>query len=115
VFGTWLELLANVGIALDAGDVGGSVMQWAIGGTVMPIEQVAIPIASSAATSSAPRSCRSPTFFFQIERSDIFDASVGVRWRFADNAVVSANALVLLNREGLRADVVPTFEVDCTF
>jgi hypothetical protein len=54
-------------------------------------------------------------FFFQIERSDTVDASVGVRWRFAENAVVSGNALVPLNHQGLRADVIPTFEVEWTF
>jgi len=33
---------------------------------------------------------------------------------FADDAVVSANALVPLGR-GLRAYVIPTVEVECTF
>jgi hypothetical protein len=116
VFGAWLELLANVGIALDAEDVGRSVVQWAIGGTVMPIEQVAVPIVFLGRDElGAPAEPIANPFFFQIERSDIFDASVGIRWRFADNAVVSANALVPLNRQGLRADVIPTFEVDYTF
>ena len=54
-------------------------------------------------------------FFFQIERSDTFDASVGIRWQFADNAVLSANALVPLNRQGLQANVIPTVEIECTF
>jgi hypothetical protein len=54
-------------------------------------------------------------FFFQIERSDRYDASVGLRWRFGDAGVVSANALVPLNREGLRVDVIPTVGVQYTF
>jgi hypothetical protein len=116
VFGTWLELFGNAGIALDAEDVGRSVVQWAIGGTVMPIEQVAVPIVFLGRDElAAPADAIANPFFFQIERSDTVDASVGIRWQFADNAVVSANALVPLNRQGLRADVIPTFEVDCTF
>ena len=116
VFGTWLELLANVGIALDAEDVGRSVVQWAIGGTLMPIEQVAVPIVFLGRDElGAPAEPIANPFFFQIERSDTVDASVGIRWRFADNAVVSGNALVPLNRQGLRADVIPTFEVEWTF
>lgn len=116
VFGAWLELLANVGIAVDADDVGRSVVQWAVGGTVMPIEQVAVPIVFLGRDElGAPTEPIANPFFFQIERSDIFDASVGVRWRFADAAVVSANALVPLNRQGLRADVIPTLEIECAF
>jgi len=116
VFGAWLELLANVGIALDAEDVGRSVVQWAIGGTVMPIEQVAIPIVFLGRDElGAPAEPIANPFFFQIERSDIFDASVGIRWRFAEAAVVSGNALVPLNRQGLRADVIPTLEIEYAF
>ena len=116
VFGTWLELLANAGIALDAEDVGRSVVQWAIGATVMPIEQVAVPIVFLGRNElSPPTEPIANPFFFQIERSDTVDASVGVRWRFAENAVLSANALVPLNHQGLRADVIPTFEVEWTF
>ena len=54
-------------------------------------------------------------FFFQIERNDIYDASVGLRWRFAETGFVSANAIVPLNDDGLRADVIPTVEVEYAF
>jgi hypothetical protein len=116
VVGTWLELLANAGIALDAKDVGRSVVQWAIGGTLMPVEQVAVPIVFLGRDElGAPAEPIANPFFFQIERSDTVDASVGIRWRFADTAVLSANALVPLNRQGLRADFIPTLEVEGTF
>ena len=86
VFGTWLELLANAGIALDAEDVGRSVVQWAIGGTLMPIEQVAVPIVFLGRDQlGAPAEPIANPFFFQIERSDIFEASVGIRWQFAQH------------------------------
>ena len=101
---------------MDAADVGRSVVQWAIGGTLMPIEQVAVPIVFLGRDElAAPSAPIADPFFFQIERSDTFDASVGVRWRFTDTAVLSANALVPLNRQGLQADVIPTVEVEWTF
>jgi hypothetical protein len=117
VFGTWLEVLANVGIALDAEHVGRSGVQWAIGGTVIPVEQVAVPIVflGRDETRLAQAEPIANPFLFQIERGDLFDASIGIRWRFAQSAVLSANALVPLNRQGLRADVIPTAEVEYTF
>jgi hypothetical protein len=54
-------------------------------------------------------------FFFQIERSDAVDASVGLRWSFLETALLSANALVPLNDDGLRPDVVPTVSVEWRF
>jgi hypothetical protein len=54
-------------------------------------------------------------FFFQIERNDIYDASVGVRWRFADSGFVSLNGIVPLNKQGFRADAIPTLEVAYAF
>lgn len=116
VFGNRLELLANAGMDLDAEDVGRSVVRWAIGGTVMPLEQVAVPIVFLGRHElSAPADPIPLPFFFQIERSDAFDASVGIRWRFAKAGVLSANALVPLNRAGLRADVIPTVEIEYSF
>jgi len=38
-----------------------------------------------------------------------------LRWRFADTDFVSANALVPLNQQGLRADVIPTVAVEYAF
>jgi hypothetical protein len=43
------------------------------------------------------------------------DASVGLRWRFLESALLSANALVPLNRSGLRPDVVPTVNLEWRF
>lgn len=111
-----LELLANAGIDLDADAVERSVVRWAIGGTVRMIEQVAVPIVILGRHElSAPAAPIRVPFFFQIERSDSFDASTGVRWRFARRAVLSANAIVPLNRDGLRADVIPTVQMEYAF
>ena len=54
-------------------------------------------------------------FFFQIERSDQYSASVGSRWRFAASGFVSANAIVPVNDQGLQAAVIPTLELEYAF
>jgi hypothetical protein len=54
-------------------------------------------------------------FFFQIERNDIYDASVGLRWRFAESGIVSANVGTPLNRDGVRRVAVPTLDVEYAF
>ena len=54
-------------------------------------------------------------FFFQVERHDVVDAAVGVRYQLGDHGVVAANALVPLNRSGLRAEVIPTVEMEYGF
>ena len=79
-----------------------------------PLEQVAVPIVFlgrhelSAPADPIPLPC-----FFQIEGSDVF--AVGIRWRFAKTAVLSVNALVPLNRDGLRPDVIPIMEIEYSF
>ena len=82
------RMLDIVRMDYDTADVGRSAVRWALGGTI------AVP------------------FFFQIERSDTVDASVGLRWSFSETGLLSVNALVPLNRAGLRPDVVPTVGVE---
>jgi len=45
---------------MDAEDVHRSVVQWALGGTLIPIELVAVPMSSPAATSLPLQRSRSP-------------------------------------------------------
>jgi hypothetical protein len=50
------------------------------------------------------------------ERADIFDLSVGGRlnvWR--DTVFGFANAIVALNDDGVRSDVIPTVGLEATF
>jgi hypothetical protein len=116
VFANRVELLANVGMDLDANDVGRSAVRWALGGTISVVERLALPIVFLGRHElSAPADPIRVPFFFQIERSDAVDASVGLRWRFLETALLSANALVPLNRSGLRANVVPTVNVEWRF
>jgi hypothetical protein len=115
-FGRRLELLANFGADLDANDVGRSSLGWALGATVSLVEPL-----TAAVTFLGRHELEAQTapialpFFFQIERNDLYDAAVGLRWRFAPRGVLSANALLPLNRQGLRADVIPTVQLEYVF
>jgi hypothetical protein len=116
LLGNRVELLANAGMELDANDVARSAVRWALGGTISVVERLAVPIVFLGRHElSAPADPIRVPFFFQIERSDAVDASVGLRWRFLETALLSANALVPLNRSGLRANVVPTVSVEWRF
>jgi hypothetical protein len=54
-------------------------------------------------------------FFFQIERNDQIDLSVGLRYFLLERAVIAANFLVPLNEEGLHADFIPTVQIEYSF
>jgi len=117
VLGDRVELFANAGMELDANDVGRSAVRWVLGGTISLLaERLAMPIVFLGRHEiGAPAEPIRVPFFFQIERSDAVDASVGLRWRFLETALLSANALVPMNRSGLRANVVPTVNVEWRF
>jgi hypothetical protein len=40
---------------------------------------------------------------------------VGLRYRFAETGVVTANVIVPLNDDGLRPDAIPTLSVEYAF
>lgn len=116
VFFDRLQPLVNVGIDINANDVERSVARWAAGATAQvwgPLTAAAVflgrhELDEQTDPIDAP-------FFFQIERYDIYDAALGLRFLFADTGVVSLNALLPLNDEGLRAEVVPTVEIQYAF
>ena len=110
------EPLVNVGIELNADSVDRSIVRWAAGGTARitgPLT-VALVFLGRHELQEQTEKIKVP-FFFQIERNDIIDASAGLRYRFADKGVVAVNALVPLNEDGLRAEVIPTLEVEYAF
>ncbi len=115
VFGDHFEPLLNVGMDINANDVGRSIVRWAVGTTAQlgPLTGALVFLGRHELARQSDR--LEPPFFFQIERNDLYDASVGLRWRFADSGFVSANALVPLNEQGLRADVIPTIEIEYAF
>ncbi len=116
IFADRFQPLVNIGMDLNADDAGRSVFRWAVGGTatlVGPLTGALVFLGRDELGAQADKIQR--PFFFQIERNDIFDASIGVRWRFTDSGVVALNTLVPLNNDGLRPDVIPTFEVEYAF
>jgi hypothetical protein len=115
-FAERVELLANLGSDLNADEVERSTIRWAVGGTARLMGGLAASVTflgRHELEAQADR-IRLP-FFFQIERNDTYDASVGFRWQFADAGVVSTNAIVPLNGEGLRADVIPMAQIEYAF
>ncbi len=116
IFADRFQPLVNIGMDLNADDAGRSVFRWAVGGTatlVGPLTGALVFLGRDELGAQADKIQR--PFFFQIERNDIFDASIGFRWRFTDSGVVALNALVPLNNDGLRPDVIPTVEVEYAF
>src|SRR5262245_19488458 len=116
VYGGRFEPLLNVGVACNANDVSRSIVRWAVGGTYQVLEPLSASVVFLGRNELAAQSDTIPTpFFFQIERNDIYDASVGFRWRFADSGLVGVNALVPLNSDGFRPDAIPTVEASYAF
>jgi hypothetical protein len=116
VIGERFEPLLNLGVDVNADAVDRSVLRWAVGATA----KIAGPLTGAVVflgrnEFAAPSDKISAPFFFQIERNDIYDASLGLRLLFAEGGVISANAIVPVNDDGLRADVIPTFEVQYSF
>jgi hypothetical protein len=110
------EAFLNLGVDFNANDVNRSVVQWAVGGTAQVIEAltVALTFLGRNELGAQAEPIRLP-FFFQIERNDIYDASVGLRWRFAESGILSANVVLPLNRDGVRAVAIPTLDVEYAF
>ena len=116
VYGGRFEPLLDVGIDCNANDVSRSIVRWAVGGTYQILERLSTSVVFLGRNELAAQSDPIPTpFFFQIERNDIYDASVGFRWRFAGSGFLGVNALVPLNSDGFRPDAIPTVEASYAF
>jgi hypothetical protein len=116
VFFDRIEPLLNLGMDLNANDVSRSVVRWAVGATGRIVGDLGGALVFFGRNELAPQADQIPVpFFFQIERNDLYDASIGFRYLFADRGVIAANVLVPLNSAGLRADAIPTIEAELTF
>jgi hypothetical protein len=116
VFWDRVEPLVNVGVDVNADDAGRSVVRWAAGGTAQVMERLtAVLVFLGRHELAAQSDPIADPFFFQVARNDSYDASVGLRWRFAESGTVSVETLVPLERTGFRADVVPTVAVEYAF
>jgi hypothetical protein len=116
VFANRFEPFLNAGVDYDTNDLSRSVVRWALGGTAQIVEPLSLSVVFLGRHELAAQADPIQTpFFFQIERNDQYDASVGCRWRFASSGFVGLNAIVPLNSQGFRPDVIPTFEVEYSF
>jgi hypothetical protein len=110
------EPFLNLGVNINADDVNRSSFRWAAGSTAT----VYGPLTAAAAflgnneLNAQTEPIEAP-FFFQINRNDYYNFSFGLRGLFAETGVVSANVIVPLNRDGLRADYIVTFGAEYAF
>jgi len=110
------EPLLNLGVNINANDVDRSAFTWAVGGSARlfgPLTGILVFLGRN--EFSAQSDPIEAPFFFQIQRNDIYDASIGFRYLFLESGVISANFIVPLNNEGLRTDFIPTVEVEYSF
>jgi hypothetical protein len=101
---------------INADDVDRTVFRWAVGATGQiygPLTGALVFLGRNELSSQTDPI--EPPFFFQIERNDIYDVAVGLRWLFLERFVLSANALIPLNDDGLRASAIPTVELEYLF
>ena len=110
------EPFLNAGIDLDATDVGRSVVVWAVGATAQLWKQLGASLVFLGRNElSRQTDPIALPFFFQINRNDYYDVSIGLRYGFWGNGFLAAGALVPLNRDGLRPDAIPTVQLEYAF
>ena len=116
VFLDRIEPLLNLGFDLNCNDVGSSIFRWAAGATAQVVGPLtgAVVFLGRNELGAQTDPIEAP-FFLQIERNDIYDFSIGFRYLIRDALVVAANVLVPLNDDGLRADAIPTLQVEYAF
>jgi hypothetical protein len=116
VFAERFEPFLNVGFDINADEVDRSIFRWAVGGTAQIVGPLTGALVFLGRNELEEQSDPIDTpFFFQIERNDIYDAAIGFRYLFLERFLLSANVLVPLNDDGLRADVVPTAQIEYLF
>jgi len=116
IFGDRFEPLINIGMDLNCDDVSRSVFRWAAGATAQvsgPLTAAVVFLGRNELESQADPIAA--PFFVQIERNDIYDVSLGMRLLLYESFVVAGNVLLPLNDEGLRADVIPTVQLEYEF
>jgi len=107
------EPLLNLGVDINADAVSRSAFRWAVGSTAHLVDGLHGAVVFLGRNEFSAQSDEiEPPFFFQIERNDIYDVSIGLRYVFAGTAVASANVILPLNSDGLRADAIPTFGME---
>ena len=107
------EPLLNLGLDINANHGDRSSFRWVVGSTAHLVRNLHGALVFLGRNEFSAQSNEiEPPFFLQIERNDIYNVSIGLRYLFAGSAAVSANVIVPLNDQGLRADAIPTFAME---
>jgi len=111
-----IQPLLNLGVDINCDDVDASAFRWAVGATGQIITPLSAAIVFLGRNEFGKQtdSIDNP-FFLQIERNDIYDFSIGLRWMAIESAVLSVNFIVPMNDDGFRADFIPTLSAEYTF
>jgi len=132
--GVHLQPYVNAGVNFDTDNVGQGEGRWGVGVDAAGGNRVTVAIAVLGRDQfrrtgpvdafdverclNAPTCTergRAPLFGLENERRDFYDLSVGLRYNlWRDVLIVYANALVPLNADGLRADVIPLAGIEAT-
>jgi len=102
-------------VNINADNVDLSSFRWAVGSTAQvygPITAAAVFLGTN--EFNAQTEIATP-FFFQINRNDYYNVSIGLRSLFAETGIISANVILPLNRDGLRADYIVTLGAEYAF
>ncbi len=59
--------------------------------------------------------CHGEPYFVTVKRNDVLDLAVGAKFALSSNVLLFASAIVPLNNDGLRANVVPIIGLEGTF
>jgi len=116
VFADRFEPLLNLGVNINANDVSRSSFRWAVGGSAQVVGPfTAVLVFLGVNEFSAQSDPIEAPFFFQIERNDLYDASIGFRYLFWETGIISTNFIVPLNNQGVRTEFIPTVEAEYAF
>jgi hypothetical protein len=101
----WVAPHVNAGFLLRVNDVHGHAFRWAVGADIQPETRVTFSGDFVGEAKLDPDGVG----------DEIYGASAGIKFNVWRRLVLAGNALVRLNSQGLRADVIPSGTIEYTF
>jgi len=123
-----LQPYFNAGVNFDTEDVGSSEARWGVGLDAAIVGRITLAVAvlgrhpfrrlapAGFFTLKRQDGSERPLFGINGDRPDLYDVSLGTRvnlWR--DTVIGFANAILPLNDDGVRSNVIPTIGVEIAF
>jgi hypothetical protein len=106
---------ANLGVDVNAGRVSQSRIRYAVGATFHLVRHLSFSVDVIGSSGLANDNFTEGDVSGVVPRTDIVDAVAGFEIAFPGNVVAQIGAIVPLNHDGLRADVVPAGWVGAKF